>query len=158
MTPPFARSSVLFVCTGNICRSPTAEGLFRHRLDSLGVLDRFRIDSAGTGGWHEGDPPDSRAVTEALRRGIDIGNLRARALRPADYAEFSWLVAMDAGHLAHMQRACPRGVPCRILPLHPDRDVLDPYYGDAAAFRNTYDVIVEGMDVFMDTLKKEGLL
>ncbi|KAF0169955.1 MAG: protein-tyrosine phosphatase [Rhodobacteraceae bacterium] len=87
--------SVLFVCLGNICRSPTAEGVFRHLVEHEGLADHFTIDSAGTAAYHVGSPPDSRAQAEAKRRGIDISGLRARQARHLDFTQFDYILAMD---------------------------------------------------------------
>ncbi|MDX2221647.1 MAG: low molecular weight protein-tyrosine-phosphatase, partial [Rhodospirillaceae bacterium] len=90
---------VLFVCTGNICRSPTAEGVFRHLVAEAGLADRIDVDSAGTHGYHVGEPPDSRSVAAAARRGIDIAGQRARRVQPEDFDRFDLVLALDQGHL-----------------------------------------------------------
>lgn len=155
MTKPV---SVLFVCTGNICRSPTAEGLFRAYARRAGVESSFTIDSAGTGGWHQGDAPDPRSVMTAMKRGVDISGLRARQLLVNDYADFDFMIAMDRTHLAHMQRQCPAGAPASISLLlsHIEHgrhvDVPDPYYGGQSDFDLTYDLIESGVVALLSVL------
>lgn len=142
---------ILFVCTGNICRSPTAEGLFRHRIREAGFEDRFLGDSAGTEGYHVGAAPDPRAIAEAARHGIEIGDLRARQLERADFERFDLLLGMDRGHLTQMRRLAPPQAQGRIgllLAHAPDcgqQDVPDPYYGDEAQYRLSYRLIDAGI-------------
>ena len=138
---------VLFVCTGNICRSPTAEGVFRHLVNERGFANQIHADSAGIGSWHVGDPPDPRSTETALARGIDIRDQRARKVRPYDFEEFDLLLAMDHGHYDAMNRGCPPELLQRIRMLMdyaPDtgtRDVPDPYYGKGDGFAHVYDMI-----------------
>jgi protein-tyrosine phosphatase len=137
---------VLFVCTGNICRSPTAEGMFRARARAAGLLDRLQVDSAGTHDYHVGEPPDRRAIAHAARRGIDIAGLRARQLRRADFARFDYVLAMDRGHERLLLRqAGPRKDRVRLyLDFAPElagRDVPDPYYGEAEDFEHVLDLV-----------------
>lgn len=141
---------VLFVCTGNICRSPTAEGVFRHLVRAEGLQDRLAADSAGTHGYHVGEPPDPRSVAAARRRGYDLQDLRARQLAPGDFARFDLLLAMDRGHLAIMRRMAPAGAAGRLrlfldyAPRLGRSDVSDPYYGDARDFEAALDLIEHG--------------
>jgi len=117
------RVAICFVCLGNICRSPTAEGVMRHQVDAAGLADRIAIDSAGTGDWHVGEPPDTRAQAAARIRGYDLSALRARQVSAADFERFDLLLAMDEANLAELRRRCPpehRGkvfsvlrIPCR---------------------------------------------
>src|SRR5688572_1291609 len=100
---------ILFVCTGNICRSPTAEAMFRARLGAAGLESRIHCDSAGTHGYHVGENPDSRSVAAARMRGIEMGNLVARRVLSEDYDAFDLLLAMDRTHLRHLQRNKPAG-------------------------------------------------
>lgn len=141
---------VLFVCTGNICRSPTAEGVFRSLVEAKGLADRIATDSAGTGAWHVGEPPDVRSQATARRRGVEIGGLRARTVKPDDFTLFDLVVAMDRGHYRALAAACP--------PVHADRvrlfmdyaagagvkDVPDPYYGEGDGFERVFDMIERG--------------
>jgi protein-tyrosine phosphatase len=142
---------ILFVCTGNICRSPTAEGLFRHRIREAG-LDRLLLaDSAGTEGYHAGNPPDPRAIAEAARHGVEIGDLRARRLEGVDFERFDLLLGMDRSHLARMRRLAPPRTHDRLgllLAHAPDcgyAEVPDPYYGAEADYRLSYRLIDAGI-------------
>lgn len=153
--------SVLFVCTGNICRSPTAEGVFRARLRQAGLADRVSTDSAGTHGYHIGEPPDSRSIHHALQRGIDISDLRARKVGPADFARFDLILAMDRGHLAQLARIGPPGSRDR-LAMFMDfaagdlrgRDVPDPYYGHADHFDEVLDLVEAGADGLLAEVRR----
>ena len=98
---------ILFVCTGNICRSPTAEGVFRHQAKLAGLEDRLSIDSAGTHGYHIGDPPDRRSIAAARRRGIDLSTLRARRVIRQDFEKFDYVIALDRGHFDLLHADCP---------------------------------------------------
>ena len=137
---------VLFVCTGNICRSPTAEGVARTMATRMGLHDRFVFDSAGTIGYHAGEAPDARTVAAAKKRGYDLSKLRARRLVSTDFEQFDWLVAMDGEHLEIMQSHCPAGYQDRLrlfLDFHPQQrgDVPDPYYGGPAGFEQVLDLV-----------------
>ena len=101
------RVSICFVCLGNICRSPTAEGVMRRQVDAAALADRIAIDSAGTGDWHVGEPPDTRAQAAARGRGYDLSALRARQVSAADFERFDLLLAMDEANLAELRRRCP---------------------------------------------------
>lgn len=137
--------SVLFVCTGNICRSPTAEGVFRDLLLKHALQDKVRTDSAGTHDYHAGEPPDRRATAHARTRGYDISGLRARLLLRKDFEEFDLVLAMDRGHLRFMEPICPPQYRVR-LKLYLDfagmknADVPDPYYGGAEGFDQVLDM------------------
>jgi len=138
--------SVLFVCTGNICRSPTAEGVFRALLARNYLQDRVRTDSAGTHDYHVGEPPDRRAAAHALARGYDISGLRARQIMQRDFESFDLLLAMDRGHLRYMARICLpqyRGKLKLFLDFAgvPEADVPDPYYGGAQGFEQVLDMV-----------------
>ena len=146
---------ILFLCTGNICRSPLADGYARRRVRELG-LD-WPIDSAGTGAWHVGEAPDPRAVAVAQRRGYPIDTLRARQLRRTDYLEFDHIIALDRGHLDFLQRHRPQdGVAENSLLLGwsslMHEDVADPYYDDNAAFERAADEIEAGVDALIAAL------
>jgi protein-tyrosine phosphatase len=137
---------VLFVCLGNICRSPTAEGVLRH-LAALEAPDlALDIDSAGTADYHIGAPPDPRSQRAALKRGVDISGLRARQVAADDFARFDLILAMDAENLRDLQAMRPRHSRAAVklfLDYAPDlklRNVPDPYYGQAAAFEEVLDL------------------
>ncbi len=131
---------ILMVCTGNICRSPTAEGVLRHELQRTGLAGRASVDSAGTHDYHIGDPPDPRSIRTARAGGIDIGDLRARQLVAADFTDFDLLLAMDCGHLALMQQQSPTHLRHKsrlyldFAPDQPLREMPDPYYGGQDGF------------------------
>jgi len=137
--------SVLFVCLGNICRSPTAEGVFRDLVEHEGLSDKIRIDSAGTHAYHVGSPPDARAQSEAKRRGIDISGLRGRQARTEDFTGFDYVLAMDRSNHQNLLSICPSGAQDRLtmfLDFAPElgrREVPDPYYDDG--FERVYDMI-----------------
>lgn len=151
---------VLMVCTGNICRSPTAEGILRHKLVQAGLDDRVEVDSAGMESYHVGHPPDPRSHRHALARGYDLTGQCARRLIKPDFERFDWLVAMDKGHLRDMLRQCPPEFAGRVRLLmdfagKPGMDVPDPYYGSAAAFERVLDLVEEGCDGLLQTLRRQ---
>ncbi len=139
--------SVLFVCLGNICRSPLAEAAMKAEAERLG-LD-IEIESAGTGGWHVGDPPDPRAQATARRHGVDISGYRGRQVKAEDFRHFSHIVALDADNLANLKRLQPKdGTAALSLLLdhagRPGQSVADPYYGDNAGFEVTWREVSAG--------------
>ena len=127
---------VLFVCLGNICRSPTAEGVFRAMLSPD---DDIETDSAGTAGYHIGNPPDPRAVEEAERRGIDITALRSRQVEAADFDRFDVIIAMDRSNLANLRRIAPPSHSAQVQMMVKGGDVPDPYYEDG--FDRVFDML-----------------
>lgn len=141
---------VLFVCLGNICRSPTAEGVFRHLLAQHGLTAVVETDSAGTQAYHVGSPPDRRAQEEALRRGIDISDLRGRQIRLSDFDYFDWIIAMDSDNYSVLMAESPtpaRGRVHRLLDFASDagcQDVPDPYYGGVDGFQQVFDLVENG--------------
>ena len=143
-------ASVLFVCTGNICRSPSAEGVFRALVQQAGLHDQFHIDSAGTEGYHRGEPPDERSQHHAALRGYDLSCQRARKVERGDFTRFEMILAMDRSHLRSLQHmAPPRSTASLRLfldyaPDQPMRDVPDPYYGGAQGFEQVLDLIEAG--------------
>jgi protein-tyrosine phosphatase len=139
-------TQVLFVCMGNICRSPTAEGVFRESVGRAGLAHAIRADSAGTGDWHVGSPPDRRAIQAARRRGYDLTALRARQVAPVDFARFAWILAMDRSNLRALEALRPtdfRGHLGLFLEFAPDLgvdEVPDPYYGGPEGFERVLDL------------------
>ena len=138
--------SVLFVCLGNICRSPLAEGVFRKIARERGLAQGLTIDSAGTGAWHVGEPPDHRAIAVAGQHGVDLSDLRARQAEAADFKRFDLILAMDEDNHADLLEIDP-GDGSALLELflqgHPDAltSVPDPYYGGAEGFERVYSLI-----------------
>ena len=152
---------VLMVCMGNICRSPTAEGVLRHKLREAGLDGRVAVDSAGTHGYHTGEPPDPRAVRHAAARGYDIAGLRARPVDAADFERHDWWLAMDAANLAWLRKRSPPGLSDRAALLlsfaggaAAGADVPDPYYGAPAGFDTVLDLVEQGCDGFVATLRR----
>jgi len=146
------RTRVLFVCLGNICRSPTAEAVFRAAAARAGLASRVEIDSAGTGDWHAGSPPDSRAIVHAARRGYDLRRLRARQISAADFDRFDWILAMDRNVLRELQEVQPDefaghlGLFLDIAPELGEVDVPDPYFGGAQGFERVLDLVEAASD------------
>ena len=145
---------ILFVCLGNICRSPTAEGVFRHRARQAG-LTSLRIDSAGTASWHIGKAPDSRTVTAAARRGYDLSTLRARQVNAADFDNFDLLLAMAKKNLAELKAMVPCGVKASLRLFldyagdSPLSEVPDPYYGGLEGFEEVYQIVMRSCEKLM---------
>ncbi|MEC7576342.1 MAG: low molecular weight protein-tyrosine-phosphatase [Pseudomonadota bacterium] len=129
--------SVLFVCTGNICRSPSADGILRHLAQAKG-LD-LKIDSCGTHGYHIGEPPDHRSIETARAKGVDISALRARKIAPQDFEAFDILFAMDQGHMRILEQHCPPEYRHKLqMFLSDESDVPDPYYGSQKDFEHVF--------------------
>ena len=139
--------SVLFVCMGNICRSPTAQGVFARLVEDHGLADFIVIDSAGTHAYHIGEPPDARASAAAMNRGIDLSSQRARRVSPEDFERFDYVLAMDSDNYEILAASCPSGFESRLrlfLEFAPDldaREVPDPYYGGTSGFERVLDMI-----------------
>jgi len=138
---------VLFVCMGNICRSPTAEGVFKHLVGKNGLSADIESESVGTHDYHIGEPPDARSQAAAGRRGYDLSALRARQVNQDDFAAFDYVLAMDEVNLAALRRICPAHYRERVklfLEFAPEagrRDVPDPYYGGAQGFEEVLDLV-----------------
>lgn len=150
---------VLFVCTGNICRSPTAEGVFRALVESNGLSEHIMVDSAGTHAYHVGEPPDSRSTIAARKRGIELSGQRARKVKAADFDEFDLLLAMDRSHQQSLVQLCPKQHEDKVrlfLSFAPElglRDVPDPYYGVGDGFERVLDMIEAGSRGLLDHVR-----
>lgn len=151
---------VLFVCMGNICRSPMAQGVFEALVNDAGISHLIKVDSAGTHAYHVGSPPDERAQRTALGRGIDISGLRARLLDTDDPETFDYVLVMDEDNLENARRVSPPEYHERIrLFLDfaedlPDREVPDPYYGGNAGFDRVMDMVQRAAEGLLDELKR----
>jgi protein-tyrosine phosphatase len=138
---------VLFVCMGNICRSPTAETVFRHYVEQVGLTEQFHIDSAGTHDYHIGDPPDARTQRAAKQRGYDMSNLRGRQVEATDFMRFDYVLAMDEANLDILRRLRPHdarshlGLFLEFAQHHAEREVPDPYYGGSDGFERVLDMV-----------------
>ena len=145
---------ILFVCMGNICRSPTAEGVMRRLVDAQG-LD-IDVDSAGTGGWHAGEPPDERATAAARRRGVTLEGA-ARQVRPADFRRFDLLVAMDRRNLRELLDLAPDDEAAdKVRLLVADTDVPDPYYGGDRGFETVLDMVESACRELLDEVRSRA--
>jgi protein-tyrosine phosphatase len=150
--------NVLFVCLGNICRSPTAEGVFTKLVKDCGVSHRFRIDSAGTHDYHIGKPPDQRAQQAALNRGIDLSALRARQVQVEDFEEFDSILAMDKENLEGLLYLGPKARHHKVelfldyAPRLGIREVPDPYFGGSQGFERVLDMVEEAANGLLDSL------
>lgn len=153
--------NVLFVCLGNICRSPTADGIFRERVASAGLQQQIGVDSAGTGDWHVGRAPDSRTIAAAARRGYDLSPLRARQVGEADFHEFDYVLAMDKSNLSHLRRLAPTnyaghlGLLLDFVPHVGLREVPDPYYGGAQGFEQVLDLVELAADELLNHIRQK---
>lgn len=142
-------TSVLFVCLGNICRSPTAEAVFRAR---AGTTD-IKIDSAGTGAWHAGESPDPRSRAEGESRGYSFAGQAARKVRTHDFYDFEYILAMDASNLSDLKAIRPSDGSAKLSLFLPDgSDVPDPYYGGPDGFKQVVDLIEAASDAWLETL------
>lgn len=142
-------TSILFVCLGNICRSPTAEAVFRARAGNSAI----KIDSAGTGAWHAGEGPDPRSRAEGERRGYSFAGQAARKVKPQDFLEFDIILAMDASNLADLKSIQPENGTANLSLFLPDgSDVPDPYYGGPDGFSHVVDLIEDASDFWLAQL------
>ncbi len=148
------------VCMGNICRSPTAEGVFRHMLEEAGMSKRVRLDSAGTHAYHVGSPPDPRARDAAQRRGYDLSDLRGRQVSDADFEDFDYILAMDRENLAGLLRRCPEQHKHKVRLFlsfsrrYPNLEVPDPYYGGRQGFDQVLDMVEDAARGLLETLRR----
>jgi len=144
--------NLLFVCMGNICRSPTAEGVMRHRLQQLGLVERITVDSAGTHNYHPGKPPDARTQKHAALRGYDLAPLRARQIVEADFERFDLILTMDWDNQALTESICPPAHARKVRRLaecfqrHSDTVVPDPYYGGPDDFERVLDLVEDAAE------------
>jgi protein-tyrosine phosphatase len=151
---------VLFVCLGNICRSPTAEGVFKQYVREAGLEERITADSAGTGDYHIGEPPDARAIQTAARRGYDITKLRARQVNRDDFSKFDYILAMDTDNLRALKRFCPpeHGRKVKLFTEYCSSGVCvvpDPFGGGPEGFEHVLDLIEDAARGFLDHLRVE---
>ena len=149
--------AVLFVCTGNICRSPSADGVMRHKVRQAGLADKVTIDSAATLDYHAGEAPDARAVAHARKRGYDLSSLRARRVSDADFEHFDLIMAMDRSHYSILERRCPEHLRHKLhlfMTFAPGdaHEVPDPYYGGAEGFEYVLDLIEAGCDALLQRI------
>lgn len=151
--------SVLFVCMGNICRSPTAEGVFRHRVEAAGLASSIRVESAGTHAYHEGEAPDRRAQAAAERRGISMAGQRARRVREDDFETFDLIIAMDRLNLETLKDRADAEAHERIRLMlefssgSSAEDVPDPYYGGVAGFERVLDLVEDAAEGLLEHLR-----
>lgn len=152
---------ILFVCMGNICRSPTAEGVFKHHVEQAGLAELVHSDSAGTHDYHIGEAPDPRAQSAALTRGYDLSPLCARQVSRRDFAEFDYVLAMDEVNLRALRRLCPAEHAGKVrLFLEFARnarvkEVPDPYYGDAGGFEQVLDLVEDASCGLIEHLRQQ---
>lgn len=154
---------VLFVCLGNICRSPSADGILRKKLAEHGIADKVTVDSAGTGDWHIGKAPDTRSQKAALERGYEISMLRARQVAAEDFNEFDYVLAMDNSNIENMQEFKPKGAMRTEPELFLKRfgansdvtEVPDPYYGGEEGFQTVLDLIEAACDNLVVEIKQK---
>jgi protein-tyrosine phosphatase len=153
--------SVLFVCMGNICRSPTAEGVFRKMVIDAGLADRIHSDSAGTHAYHSGEPPDRRAIAAAERRGISLEGITARRVAEGDFEQFHYVIAMDKDNLQSLHETSDDEHHRKLSLLmeysdsHPGSEVPDPYYGGAAGFERVLDLVEEAAGALLEKIRQE---
>jgi protein-tyrosine phosphatase len=156
--------NILFVCMGNICRSPTAEGVFRRLVQNAGLEHKLHIDSAGTHDYHIGKSPDRRASASALQRGYDLSALRGRQVSERDFHEFDYILAMDNENLANLQRISPPGHAAKLSLFlefstnFSESEVPDPYYGGAQGFEHVLDLVEDAARGLLLKLEREHAL
>jgi len=152
--------SVLFVCMGNICRSPTAEAVFRHFVENAGMSEHILIDSAGTHDYHVGDSPDSRAQRSAQQRGYDMSGLRGRQVGEGDFNRFDYVLAMDMANLQILRSIAPPGADKKTRVFleyarhHGEREVPDPYYGGSDGFERVLDMVEDAAQGLLEEIRR----
>ena len=158
------KKSVLFVCLGNICRSPTAHAVFQSMVNKIGLSNEIYVDGAGTGDWHLGHAPDRRSAATSALRGYDMSALRSRLVTIEDFTEFDYIIAMDADNLRNLRNMCPPGAKAKLQLLldysrKPEYDVVsevpDPYYGGEDGFPHVLDLIEDASVALLDHIKAE---
>ncbi len=153
---------ILFVCMGNICRSPMAEGVFRHMVRQAGLDEVVRVESAGTHGFHAGEPPDKRAQATAAKRGYDISELRARGIRDRDFEDYDMILAMDWDNLGLLQQMAPKSAHHKLQLLmrfasdHESATIPDPYYGNQQGFDQALDYIEDACNGLLEVAKRRA--
>ena len=160
MTESKEKTSVLFVCMGNICRSPTAEGVLRYHAEQAGQAERLHIDSAGTHAYHTGEPPDRRARAAAARRGMSLDDIRARRVTAEDFELFDFIIAMDEDNLERLRQEAPEEHQAKLRLFlefgdSTEREVPDPYYGGSAGFERVLDLVDEASRGLLGTLFRD---
>jgi protein-tyrosine phosphatase len=152
---------VLFVCMGNICRSPLAQGVFENVLRREGLEVEVYVDSAGTGAWHVGEPPDRRALSAASLRGLDLSTQRARKIRPEDCENFDYVLTMDEENYRAVAALCRGSAVVRpfldFAPDSPEREVPDPYYGAPDGFERVIDLVEEASEGLLEDIRERHL-
>lgn len=149
-------AAILVVCTGNICRSPTGEGVLRAKAKARGI--ELRVASAGTHDYHVGEAPDGRSMVHALKRGYDLSAQRAQQVTRAHFQEYDWILAMDHGHFLQLKAIAPAGARAKLAMFldtsvrWPGQDVPDPYYGGAAGFEQVLDMVEEAADAWLERI------
>lgn len=153
------KTAVLFVCMGNICRSPTAEGVFRHHVDAAGLSENIEIDSAGTHAYHVGEPPDRRARAAAERRGMSLDGIRARRVSTTDFERFDYIIAMDEDNLYRLREEAPDEHRAELrlfleFSAGVETEVPDPYYGGTAGFERVLDLVEDASRGLLEAINR----